>query len=526
MPHHGHKAEKGPSASLAMETAEEIDSSLLEEPATIADALAADSAWGGGGAGAAKPSEEHAAGVGNEPLRPAREHKSSFGNDMDLSEGLPQNWTLAKFQTQVKASIQEYFLSMDVDGAAAGAREILRDCPSFDDEYVVLLLRASLEQGEDAQGATVKLLTTLCGTEVLDRAALVRGFEKMLCTWEDVAIDAPRTPEGLLTTLHSCHQAKIIDRSLLTKIPENLLNAGVEKVTPEVSEMLKGIQSELKKFKQMVAKDLDAYFLSLNADGVEAGLRELDMRAYHYEFVKKAMTLSFSQQNVDQGREVALALMTQLSTANLLTKDDLQWGVTRVLGLLDDLALDCPKVTDYAISFLSWMVADELLSVPFLRRCRLLRIGGASGLKVMDATQRKTPEYSKRHLGTSQFKSEIHIIILEYFSSGDETEVGRCVRELAPLSEAQSAELVRKTMGLAMERTAAECELALRVLIWLSRQEELDDGAIERGFDDMYQRMGDISLDVPDARKMARSFVVEAKKAEILRDEWQEPQDA
>merc|ERR1719498_1179131 len=156
-------------------------------------------------------------------------------------------------------------------------------------------------------------------------------------------------------------------------------------------------------------------------------------------------------------RESILELFSQLTAKYVLSKDDLQWGMTRLLGQLDDLALDCPKAVDLAVEMCSGMVADELLSVPFLRRCRLLRIGGPTGLKVIDSTQRRTPEYSKRHLTTTEFKRELETTILEYFNSGDEAEVGRCIRELSPLSTAQSAEIIRKIMVLAMERSGTEC---------------------------------------------------------------------
>merc|ERR1719367_2618867 len=107
-------------------------------------------------------------------------------------------------------------------------------------------------------------------------------------------------------------------------------------------------------------------------------------------------------------------------------------------------------------------------------------------------------------------------MILEYFNSGDEAEFGRCIRELAPLRPEQSAELIRKIMTLAIERSGRECEMALRLLVWLSRNEELDAGTVARGFDDLYVRMPDLVLDVPDAEDMARAFVVEARKAKIL----------
>lgn len=233
--------------------------------------------------------------------------------------------------------------------------------------------------------------------------------------------------------------------------------------------------------------------------------------------------MSFTQDDAEAARESVVELLSKLNTATVLSKDSLQWGVTRLLGQLDDLELDCPRVVDMATELLSCLVADELVSVPFLRRCRQLRIGGTTGVRVLNATMRRTPEYSKKHLGTSQFKTELQNMILEYFNSGDQAEFARCVCELAPLSNEQSSELVRKVMLFAMERSGAECELALQLLVHLCRQEEIDGDHVEGGFDELYERMPDVMLDVPDAREMALSFVVEAKKALILRDDWEEP---
>jgi len=299
-----------------------------------------------------------------------------------------------------------------------------------------------------------------------------------------------------------------------------LLNAGLREAQPEVAEMFTGVATELKQFKAETTRSLEEYFVALNVGEVETSLTELNMRAYQHEFVKKAITLSFTQPNLENSREVVLDLLSQLTASGTLSKDDLQWGMTRLLGQLDDLSLDCPRAMELAVETCSRMVADELLSVPFLRRCRLLRIGGTTGLKVIDSTQRRTPEYSKRHLTTAEFKTELQNMIVEYFNSSDQAEVGRCISELSPLSPAQSAEVIRKIMVLAMERSGTECELALKLIVWLCRQQELDDDAVENGFDEMYQRMEDVILDVPDAKDMARSFVVEAIKARILPVDW------
>jgi len=352
---------------------------------------------------------------------------------------------------------------------------------------------------------------------------MIRSFEKLFVTWEDIAIDVPAAPDALLSILHGCILAEVVDRAFLSKLPESLLNAGQKKAKPGFAEMLEVVSVDLREFKQKVSRCLEEYFMTLNADEVKTSLGELRMRPYHHELVKRAITRSYSESNYESGKDAVVLLLTQLTTAELLSKDDLQWGLTRLLGQLDDLELDCPRCSEFSTDLIACMVAEELVSVPFLRRCCMLRIGGVTGLRVLNDAMRRTPEFSKKHLGTSQFKTEVQTMILEYFNSGDESEFGRCVRELQPMSPGQSAELIRKLMTFAIERSGHECEMALKLLIWLCRHEELDEGAMTRGIDELYDKMPDLLLDVPDAEDMARAFVVEAKKAKILHREWPDP---
>mmetsp|Transcript_50158 Transcript_50158/g.135004 ORF Transcript_50158/g.135004 Transcript_50158/m.135004 type:complete len:480 (+) Transcript_50158:124-1563(+) len=460
---------------------------------------------------------------GGSDAKPARTQISSFGADEELVRELPPNWTLRRFQEEVRKVVADYFQALTVTQAASQVQALLKDCPSEADELGALAIRAALDRGEAAQKPMVDLLCKLTSVQAIDSPALVRSFEKLFCTWEDIAIDVPRAPEALIRILRGCVDGGVADRALVSKLPENLLNAALRGADPELSDLLADLTGELKAFKQHAARALEEYFVALNTDEVATCLEELGSGRYHYEIVKKAVTLSFSQTDEEAARGAVVTLLSELSSRGLLTKDDLQWGVTRVLGQLDDLELDCPRCPDLTVELLSRLVSDELVSVPFLRWCRCLRIGGATGLKVLDDTQRRTPEYSKKYMGTAQFKREIQTMILEYFNSGDKEEFGRCVREIAPLQPEQNAELIRKIMVLAMERTGQMCEMALELLVWLCRHEELDEDALERGFDDLYTRMPDLLLDVPDAHEMSRAFVVEAKKAKVLRREWPDP---
>jgi len=462
-------------------------------------------------------------------LRPARTRMSSFGDDQDLADELPPNWDLSRFQDKAKSVLNEYFVSLAVDDTVASAQELLEACPSEADELGVVAMKAALDRGKDAPAAIVRLFQGLSRASSLDRSALVRSFEKIFCRVEDLRIDNPMAEKGILEILQGCIETGCIDKKLLTKLPETLLRGGLAggqvAVSPEFYAMLEKTVQELKSFKHAATRCIEEYFVTMNAEEVGTILQELSMGSYHHEFVKKAITMSFSQSSEATGREAVLQLLSTLCTEGILTKDDIQWGTTRLLSQVDDLSLDYPHCTELLTEVIIRLLVDELVSVPFLRRCRLLRIGDTAGLKVLDAVQRKTPEYSKKHLSTAAFKREIKSMILEYFNSGDTAEFGRCIREITPLSPAQSAELVRKIMVFAMERSGNECEMAIVLLVYIVRNEELSTKDIENGFDDMYNQMPDILLDVPDAEEMARSFVVEAMKRKVLRETWPEPEE-
>ena len=143
----------------------------------------------------------------------------------------------------------------------------------------------------------------------------------------------------------------------------------------------------------------------------------------------------------------------------------------------------------------------------------------------MEAVEWKLPEYSRGTLGEREFKKEIRQTILEYFDSKDVAKVGRIVRKLGPLKDEREGELVRKIYTFAMERSGAECELKLKLIVYLRAHEKIDTAAVARDFGQLYAGMEDLILDVPDAKEMAKSFVVQAKERDLLPKGWEPGQE-
>eukprot|EP00929_Paragymnodinium_shiwhaense_P014340 TRINITY_DN122243_c0_g1_i1.p1 TRINITY_DN122243_c0_g1~~TRINITY_DN122243_c0_g1_i1.p1 ORF type:complete len:494 (-),score=130.49 TRINITY_DN122243_c0_g1_i1:166-1647(-) len=446
-------------------------------------------------------------------VRPGLDRQSSFGDDEELAIVLPPVSALKRFQTKVAKELDEYYLSHDSKAAVVDLQDILKGLPSAADEVGVMVIRAALDKNDAAIRACIRLIEALFRGRVLDDSAWIRSFEKLFCTWEDISLDSPKAPEALVTILHGCIACRVVGQSLLIKMPESLLSLSGEGHAFGITQF---IAQELREFKKRIDKELKEYFVALDVDEVATFLQELNRQAYHHEFVKKAAALSFTQEEPCASRNAVLALFSGLSSHGLLGKDDLQWGVTRLLGQLDDLALDCPKAAERCAELCSAMVSAELLSVPFIRWCKLLRIGGATGLKVLEDVKHQTPEYWKKHLDSAEFKAELRVMILEFFDCGDTAEFGRCVQDLAPLDAQRSAELVRKLLVLAMERSSSCRDKAMDLLHYLCRNEELSRAEVECGFTELFRQLPDIAKDVPTAPQLAGELVQEAKKREIM----------
>merc|ERR1712151_281605 len=151
----------------------------------------------------------------------------------------------------------------------------------------------------------------------------------------------------------------------------------------------------------------------------------------------------------------------------------------------------------------------------------MLRMGGVHGRQVLEEVEKKFPEFARRGLGEKDFKAELRQTILEYFDSNDKDEVRRVVQELQPLGDERAGELVRKLCIFAMERSGYECELAIELLASLRKDEEIDCTQLSQGFDQIYARMDDLILDVPDAPEMLQSFVVQARQKQLLPAGWE-----
>eukprot|EP00913_Durusdinium_trenchii_P018270 g17165.t1 len=86
-----------------------------------------------------------------EPLLPARTKTSSFGNDEELAEELPPNWSLRRFQEDARKILVEYFVSLAVDDTVVSVQELLTACPSEADELGVVAMKIAVDREKETR---------------------------------------------------------------------------------------------------------------------------------------------------------------------------------------------------------------------------------------------------------------------------------------------------------------------------------------------------------------------------------------
>eukprot|EP00401_Gymnodinium_catenatum_P015268 CAMPEP_0117510034 /NCGR_PEP_ID=MMETSP0784-20121206/27782_1 /TAXON_ID=39447 /ORGANISM="" /LENGTH=480 /DNA_ID=CAMNT_0005305659 /DNA_START=99 /DNA_END=1541 /DNA_ORIENTATION=+ len=463
------------------------------------------------------------------PVRPAREPGCAFGDEEKMATKFGTTWTLEAFRKKAGQILAEYFLSEELEEAVQCLEEM--KCGDMHDELVVFAARKAMDHrggGVDNSGPSrglalvAALLVKLHTRSVLENAVFARAFEKLFCTWQDMALDVPDCANTIVELLGECIEHGCLSSHFFAKLPEGLIKGYTNQ---RYREKLAGVREGLQKFKAWANACLEEYFVAKSVEEVRISAQEKGMWEYRHEFVKKAILVAFDRAaadvRVDGSLDATIVLLAHLHRCETLSKDDIYWGTIRMLGTIEDVMLDCPTAPDLATDFLCAAVVEELISVPFLKRCRLLRTGGPSAKSVLEEVERKFPEYTRAHIGEQDFKAELRQTILEYFDANDKDEVRKVVQEMQPLGDERAGELVRKVCVFAMERSGEECDLALNLLEFLHKHEEIESLQLAAGFEQIYERMDDLILDVPDALEMVESFVRQARQRQLLPKGWE-----
>ncbi|CAI8612435.1 unnamed protein product [Vicia faba] len=129
--------------------------------------------------------------VGNPP--PALAQETSGAQNASSENGLSEE----QLQNMSLAAIKEYYSANDVNEVVLCVKDL--NSPSFHPSMVSVWVTDSFERKDIHRDLLAKLLINLVQRHggTLSQAQLIKGFESVLSTLEDVVTDAPKAPEFL-----------------------------------------------------------------------------------------------------------------------------------------------------------------------------------------------------------------------------------------------------------------------------------------------------------------------------------------
>eukprot|EP00927_Polykrikos_kofoidii_P076534 TRINITY_DN73602_c0_g1_i1.p1 TRINITY_DN73602_c0_g1~~TRINITY_DN73602_c0_g1_i1.p1 ORF type:complete len:520 (+),score=83.84 TRINITY_DN73602_c0_g1_i1:115-1674(+) len=429
-----------------------------------------------------------------------------------------------EFQTRVGSLVDEFFRARDIAGMTDAVVDL--GCSCFHDELVAVVIRGALDRKEVDREAGMELLTALAKDGHITTPQLVRGFEKLVLSWEDVSLDAPETPWQLVAILSK--HGDLWHKSLFNRLPDSFMRSVLADLP--LGPLRLDVQAQieaLKAFKAELFEQLKRHlFADCSLEEFASWLQKAEKPSFHHEVVLGACvhSLGIHQSSdpfwtaylSDEGLiaekgQLVISMLSSLhrleaGETRLLDDVDVQLGFSRLLGEIGKVSDAGRDIRKPVVALLRGAVESEVLPAEFLKSALRMRFGGAEGVEVLKETQRQTPVYSRRIWGTGdqrQFRLEISNAISEYFDSKNAQELARILGELH-LSVDEEAVFVRKMLVVGMERgesaSALDAVEELQGFCWSPE-------TVKQAFQQLRDIAGDLVLDFPHCRELTTELV-------------------
>ncbi|XP_061439747.1 programmed cell death protein 4-like isoform X2 [Rhineura floridana] len=243
-------------------------------------------------------------------------------------------------------------------------------------------------------------------------------------------------------------------------------------------------------------------------------LRELNLGGHKAAVPSLAVALSL--EGKASHRELTSRLLSDL-VGKVMGPEDIAAAFDRMLSDLPDLILDTPEAPQMLGQFIARAVADHALPLDFLERykrrvdCEHARTAldrAAVLLRIKRDVNRLDNVWG---VGGGQrpvkhLIKEMNLLLREYLLSGEVSEAEHCLRQLEVPHFHH--ELVYEAVVMVLESsgdTAVAMMVKLLKVLWQTGLVTLDQ--MNRGFQRVYDELGDISLDVPLAHCILERLV-------------------
>ena len=252
---------------------------------------------------------------------------------------------------------------------------------------------------------------------------------------------------------------------------------------------------------------------------VERCLREMWVPEFHYEFVKRTVTMAMDRNA--RGCEAASYLISFLFGRRMLITDEIGKGFERLFEVIDDLKVDVPNAERVLAQFVARAVVDEVLPPVFLTDPTVVSLGGSVVQQSINMLSVKHGQARVSNVwgpGASQFaddlKRVIKLILAEFLDTLDCAEAALSIRLLE--APRYHHEIVKRAIVLAVDRGKEDQVQVSNLFAYLHKIGLVSTDQLAAGFLRVNESLADLALDAPLAPQAFIGFVQRAQAAGAL----------
>jgi len=275
--------------------------------------------------------------------------------------------SLAEYKRRVIVTLEEYFLSEDLDEVARSVNEM--DSPEYYYELVKRSINLSLDKRDHERELVSKMLSGLY-PHILKSDDIAKGFERLFEVIDDISLDAP----GAKNTVAAFLARAVVDEILPPAFLSDRLIVSMGGEVVEHAKLLLSLEHHgarleriwgpgdgrpVEELKVAVDQLLEEYLLSRQLEEATICVRELNSPFFSHEIVKRAVKVSLDKTEEEQ---IAMsALLAHLQANELVSSEQLKKGLDRTYEVMSDLVLDTPNAKEIVAKFEERAKASNLL---------------------------------------------------------------------------------------------------------------------------------------------------------------------
>ncbi|OEL14695.1 Programmed cell death protein 4 [Dichanthelium oligosanthes] len=425
--------------------------------------------------------------------------------------------TVEEAKAKISDILEEYLASGDRGEALRCIRDL--KIPFFHHDVVKRALVLAVERGGAAEGHILDLLKSASEEGVINESQIIKGFDRLIDSVDDLALDVPNVRCLLESVIHNASSEGWLCASCLKPLPPEPKKAG------EVDD------AAVRQFKAKAVSIIKEYFLTGDIMEAVSSLEAENCSccsSFNAIFVQKLVNAAMDRKSRE--KEMASVLLSSLC----MPPEDVVAGFHLLIDAAEDAALDNPAIVEDLTMFFARSVVDEVIAPSDLEAMEedagSVKADGSTGmLALRNARALLSAKLSAERIlrcwggggsgkagwDLEEMKDKIGKLLQEYDCGGDIREACRCIKDLGmPFFH---HEVVKKALVAIIEKRGKD-ERLWGLLSECYGRGLITPNQMTKGFERVADCVEDLALDVPDAGKQLGCCVERAKKGG-----WLEP---